>query len=52
MGVSFYAVLEYVLYDTPMSFGRINILRDDDLLNPNRGEAEAIEPQAQTKTTQ
>ena len=31
MGASFYAVLEYLMYDTPMSFGRINILRDNDL---------------------
>lgn len=31
MGVSFYAVLEYVVHDSPQSFGRINILRDHDL---------------------
>ena len=33
MGVSFYGVLEYVMYDKPMSFGRINILRDNDLFS-------------------
>jgi len=33
MGVSFYAVLEYVMYDLPMSFGRVNISRDYELFN-------------------
>jgi len=33
MGVSFYSVLEYMMYDTPMSFGRVNILRDNDLFS-------------------
>jgi len=33
MGVSFYAVLEYVMYDIPMSFGRLNISRDHDLFS-------------------
>jgi hypothetical protein len=31
MGVSFYAVLEYVVYESPWSFGRLNISRDYDL---------------------
>jgi hypothetical protein len=33
MGVSFYAVLEYVVYDLPTAFGRLNISRDHDLFS-------------------
>src|SRR5262245_21686615 len=33
MGVSFYVVLEYVVYDAPRSFGRFNISRDYDLFS-------------------
>lgn len=31
MGVSFYAVLEYMRYDLPTSFGRLSISRDHEL---------------------
>jgi hypothetical protein len=33
MGVSFYAVLEYVTFGTATAFGRLNISRDYDLFN-------------------